>query len=194
MLRNLTVALTVTLGLALAGNAAAQHSHDKDKLWIHVSVDGKGEDAERVRVNLPLRLIEAILPLIEEEEFSHGKIHLDDHDLDHADIVAILKAVTEAEDGEYVTVQDGDETVNVSKKGKHLYVKVNEGRSDRSERVDLKIPVAVLEALVSGGKDELDLMAGIRALGDHAEGDLVTVNDNDGTVVRIWVDAKNSSD
>jgi hypothetical protein len=191
MLRNLVPAL----GLVLLAAVPAPADKNLDDLWIHVAVDGSDQDPERVRVNLPLGLLESVLPLIEEDEFHHGKIRLDDGDLEHDDVVAILRAVAEAKDGEYVTVEDGPDHVRVAKKGDQVLVRVEERHGDGdTEHVDIRIPVKVLDALVSAGEDEIDVIAAVQALGEHGKGDLVTVNDEDGTLVRIWVDESNESD
>jgi len=51
----------------------------------------------------------------------------------------------------------------------------------------------VVDALLSGGKDELDLVAGLRALSTQGDTELVSVKDEENTV-RIWLDSKNVSD
>jgi hypothetical protein len=51
----------------------------------------------------------------------------------------------------------------------------------------------VVDALFSGGKDELDLVAGLRALSAQGDTELVTVKDEENSV-RIWLDSKNVSD
>ncbi len=185
-----TILTLMTLMLATTIASAGD-----DAKWLHVAVDS--EDAEHVRVNLPLTLVSAILPLIEEEQFSHGRILLDGEEFDRADVVAMLQAVSKAEDGEYVTVDDQDDHVRISKKGDSILVRVEERdrRSNEIEtRVNVTIPVAVLDALASGDKDELDVMAALEVLADQPmEGDLVTVNDDESTV-RIWVDRRNQSD
>jgi len=186
--------LIALAGLALLlGNAAP--SDAKDDLWVHVSVDG-GDDDERVRINVPLQLFSTILPLIEANEFHRGKIRMDDHDLDREELVAILRAVADADEGEYVTIEDGRDHVRVAKEGNNLIVKVEErGRSGRDdEHVDIRVPVSVLEALLSGDDDELDVVAAVEALSKEANGNLVTVNDDDGTLVRVWIDDRNQSD
>ena len=192
MFRALIIGLS---GLVLVGTASASHhkthSHNSDDLWLHVSVDGS--DSERVRVNVPLQLVETVLPLIDDEDFSHGKIRIEGEDLSHEDIVAILRAVTDAEDGEYVTIEDGHDTVRVAKKDRHILVHVDE-KHPHGDQVDIKMPVEVLEALVSGNDHELDIIAAVHALKNYTQGDLVTVMDDDGTEVRIWIDDKNSSD
>ena len=61
-------------------------------------------------------------------------------------------------------------------------------------RVDVKIPMKVVEALLSAGKDELDLVAALRALSAHGgDTELVSVKSDDSTV-RVWLDSKNVSD
>lgn len=183
-------------GLAFLLLGTGSNAHAKDDLWIHVSVDGGDDETERVRVNVPLSLVATVLPLIEHDEFSHGRVHLDHQDLDREEIVAILRAVADAKEGEYVTVEEDDEVVRVAKEKDHLIVKV-EGRGRHGgdgEHVDIRVPVSVLQALVSGDEDELDVLAAIEALGKNAKGNLVTVNDEDGTLVKVWIDDQNVSE
>lgn len=178
-----TTLTLLTLALAVGPVAAGN-----DTQWLHVAVD---DEPDRVRMNIPLNLVEAVLPLIEDTEFRHGHMDLDGHHVNREDIVNILRELEAAEDGEYLTVEDPYDTVRVAKEGDFITVQVNEQRRHHSEQVDIKVPVAVLEALVSGKGDELNLVAAVRALGEHGEGDLITVDD-DGTKVRIWIDDQNT--
>jgi hypothetical protein len=166
-----------------------------DTHWLHVYVEDKGGDGEKVRVNVPFSLIEAVIPLIDEAEFSDGKIRINDDDFTSEDMHRILKAVREAEDGEYVTVEGVDENVRVHKKGDYLKVNVVEGskRSDADETVDVQIHMSVLEALTSGEPDELDVLAAIEALGKHGGGEFVVVKSDD-EMVRVWVDQSASGE
>ncbi len=161
-----------------------------DGQWLHVFVEEKGDEGEKVRVNLPLSLIEAVIPLIEEEEFCGGKIKIDDEEFTSEQIHQILKAVREAEDGEYVHIEGVDENVRISKRDGFLTVQAIEesGSPGGEATVDVKIPLGVLEALISGEEDELDILAAIHVLGDHGVGDFVVVNDDDETV-RVWIDS-----
>jgi len=155
--------------------------------WIHIRVDKSGLDGEKVRVNVPLSMIETLLPLIEDEKFSGGKFRFNDHDMDAVKLRAIWKAVRGAEEGEYITVESDDENVRVSRAGAYLHVNVDETKADGDD-VHVRIPTMVMDALLSGPGDELDLIAAIRALGDHGDGELVRVDSQDENV-RIWVDA-----
>ena len=59
--------------------------------------------------------------------------------------------------------------------------------------MEIKVPMKVVDALLSAGKDELDILAALKALSAHGDTELVTVKDEENTV-RVWVDSKNVSD
>lgn len=188
---------------APASTATTQAS-TSDK-WLHVRVIEEGKDGEKgetVRVNVPLSLAEAILPALKINNKIDGgriKIRHHHHDFDEIDFRAAFEAVKKAPDGEFVTVQKGDsEEVRVSKQNGYLLVtvrddKVRKDGTKRTEKVDVKVPMSVAEALFSGPKDELDILAAVRALARHGDTQLVAVEDGR-TTVRVWVDSKNTSE
>ncbi len=197
MKRNLWVlvmlAWTATAGLAVAADR-----------WVHVKVIENGEDGDRVHVNIPLSLAEKILPTIKADNLHDGLIKIDGHAADKVDLRALLEAVGNAQDNEYVTVDSRHENVRVAKSGGFFLIKVREtnavtaktgrsGEKKRGSNVDIKVPFTVVNALLSGEKDELNLLAAIRALSNYPDTDLVTVSDADSSV-RIWVDSKNVAD
>jgi hypothetical protein len=156
--------------------------------WIHVSVDSAEAGGESVRVNLPFSLVESLLPMIDAEPLREGRLVLDELDLEGIDLRAVLREIAEVEDGDFVKVRDGDETVSVSKKSGFLHVDVNESRG--REQVRLRMPMSILDAMlaVDGDSNSLDLVAALRALSTF-EGDLITVQDGSETV-RVWIDSK----
>lgn len=172
------MALCLMLGLIAAPALAASDGH-----WLHVRVQEDGHDGEKVSVNIPLSVVEAILPAIQTDEFHNGRIHLGDGTLDDIDLREVLQAFQDAPDANFVTIEDGDETVVVSKERGFLLVKVD----GDDERVRVRLPLAVVDALLSGGEDELDLMAALDALVDAGGGDLVTVESDDESI-RVWID------
>jgi hypothetical protein len=107
--------------------------------------------------------------------------------MDAVKLRAIWKAVRQAEEGEYITVESDGENVRVSRTGAYFHVNVDETTED-GEDVHVRIPTLVMDALLSGSGDELDLIAAVRALGDQGDGELVRVDSQD-EKVRIWVDA-----
>ena len=157
--------------------------------WIHVRVESWDGGPENVSINVPLDMVESMLPLIGTDEFHDGRIHLDDLDIDGIDLPAMLQALQDAPDAEFVTVQTEDQHVRVAKEDGYLKVVV-EGR--RSERVRVMMPMAVVEALVGRGGNELDVAAALHRLADF-DGDLVTVDSDEGTV-RVWIDGSESGE
>ncbi|HEV8374872.1 MAG TPA: hypothetical protein VGR38_01415 [Candidatus Polarisedimenticolia bacterium] len=188
--------LILAMGVALAspsGRSASKPSSDK---WLHVHVqDGSGADAERVRVNVPLSLAEAVIPAINVDKFHQGRIRIDvdgdDNGLHDVDLRKVLQALRGTKDGNFVTVE-GKDNVQVAKQGGYLIAKVREGKGSGT-KVDVKVPFQVVEALLSGGENELNIAAAVRALGEHGDGVLVTVDDQK-SKVRIWVDSENESE
>jgi len=124
--------------------------------------------------------------------------------VNEVDLRAVFEAVRDTKDGEFVTVQSRKNNVRVAKEAGYLLVKVREMKEARKtekpdekpaapfeERVDVRVPMSVVEALLSGAKDELDLVAAVRALSAHGDTILVTVEDRKNTV-KVWVDSKNT--
>ena len=106
-------------------------------------------------------------------------------------------------------VQGSDNDVRVAKQGGYLLVHVldhgyrgkhamkeeHEGKaantdSKEKNEVEIKVPMKVIDALFSAGKDELDLVAALHALSAAGDTELVSVKDRDNTV-RVWLDSKN---
>jgi len=203
------IAVMLTLALATAGSVvtpstSAQGTAKSSERWLHVSVIAKEADGETVRVNVPLELVEKVLPAINKNKLQSGKIRVHELRVDEVDLRAVFEAVRDTKDGEFVTVQSRKNNVRVAKEAGYLLVKVREMKEARKsekpdekpaapfeERVDVRVPMSVVEALLSGAKDELDLVAAVRALSAHGDTILVTVEDRKNTV-KVWVDSKNT--
>lgn len=163
---------------------------EKGERWLHVRVictDGKGDT---VRVNVPLELAEKVLPAVNHDRLRNGKVKIDNSDINDVDLRAIMDAIRSAKDGEYVTVQGNDSDVRVAKEGNHLIVHVVDKEGTKKSQVEVKVPMKVVEALLSAGKDELDLVAALHALGSQGDVELVSVKDSENTV-KVWLDSKN---
>ncbi len=183
MIRNTTAIVTAAV-LAFAILLPTQALSAPDA-WLRIRVVESGEDGEKVSVNLPLNLIEQILPHVGEGAgFREGKVRLGSTDMNGTDVRAILKAISSAKDGEYVTVEGRTENVRVAKVGDLLLVDVK----DQEEKVTVRIPFVVLDAMIDDAdQDELNVLAAIKVLAERGDGDLVTVDDGRSTV-RIWVE------
>jgi len=197
----LAAATTLLLipGLALAQSPSAKTSSApsttsaKQDRWLHVRVISSDAKGETVRVNVPLELAEKVLPAINHDRLHDGKVKIDCAHLNDVDVRAMVDAIRTAKDGEYVTVQGNDNDVRVAKQDNHLIIHVlDKGKSKRSQ-VEIKVPMKVIDALFSAGKDELDLVAALHALSGTGDTELVSVKADDNTV-RVWLDSKNVTD
>jgi hypothetical protein len=191
----------------LATLAVAQSSSNPDQ-WIHVRVESREDKTETVRVNVPVDMAVKVLPAIKNKNLCDGKVHIDSGHIDDVDLHTMLDAVRTAKDGEYVTVESKDDNVRVAKSSGYLYIHVTEkkpsektakatGDKDsaknaalKKSKVEVKIPMKVVDALLSAGKDQLDVVAALRALSANGDMELVSVKDDDSTV-RVWIDSKN---
>src|SRR5580658_1573150 len=106
---------------------------------------------------------------------------------------AVTAMAAPATDNEFVTVKEKDQDVRVAKSNGNLIVHVLDKSKD-GEKVDVTIPMKVVDALFSTVKDnELDVAAAIRALSDAGDAVLVTVQDAT-EHVRIWIDSHSASE
>jgi hypothetical protein len=161
--------------------------------WLHVRVISTNSKGETVRVNVPLDLAEKVLPAIDHDRLHNGKVRIGCMDCDGVDVRTLFEAVRTAKDGEYVTVQSNDADVSVMKKDGQMLVHVHDKNKSKDSRIEVKVPMKVVEALLSGSKDELDIAAGLHALASQGDVELVSVKDEDNTI-RVWLDSKNVTD
>src|SRR5438874_2513832 len=178
---------------AKAAQSTSSAPVEKGERWLHVRAnctDGKGGT---VRVNVPLELAEKVLPAVNHDRLHNGKVRIDDSRMDDVDLRALMEAIRSAEDGEYVTVQGSDNDVRVAKEGNHLMIHVVDKSGPKKSQVEVKVPMKVVEALLSAGKDELDLVAALHALGAQGDVELVSVKDSENTV-KVCLDSKNVAD
>jgi hypothetical protein len=192
----------LALALVPATGALAQ----TQTAWLHVRVE-EAAKASKVHVNLPMTVVEAVLkasPQILEE---HGKIKIGDHHgMSLADMRRAWKELAAVGDAELVTVESEDENVRVARKGDVVQVFVDHkpsarkaeagpekektGRSGRAEEVRVEVPVSLVDALLSGEGETVNIEAAVSEL-KKRRGDIVRVHD-EGNSVRIWIDEQNT--
>ncbi|MCP4200521.1 MAG: hypothetical protein GY769_01140 [bacterium] len=161
---------------AIAGSARAASS-----LWLHVTVDEGG--GAKVTVNLPLALAEKALPMIPLHDELRWHHHRGHDGMELEDLREIWAEVKNSPDMTFVTAEDDGEKVRVWKEKDFVFVEVRD--DDGDEKVDVQVPLEVVDALVSG--DEIDFTAAVQALAKRGGGDLVSVRDRDDNV-RVWID------
>jgi hypothetical protein len=195
---------SIVAGLGLAALVAlpvartsAQAEAQAGTPWLHVRVE-EARKASKVRVNLPLSVVEAALQAAPEMIEQHGRIHLGEHhQLKLEDLRRIWKQLAAVGDAELVSVESEDENVKVRRKGDLLQVFVDkkaeagkEGQETQAEQVRVEVPVSLVDALLSGEGDEVNIQAAVAEL-QKRRGDIVTVQDHD-SHVRVWIDDQNT--
>jgi hypothetical protein len=187
------IGVCCVLALAMSGLAVtATAAPAPAERYLHVKVDDASK-GESVNVNLPLSMAAAILPTVNRGTLHNGHVTIGEADFNGVDVHAILDAIRTAPDNEFVTVKEKDQDVRVAKSNGNLIVHVLDKSKD-GEKVDVLIPMKVVDALFSAAKEnELDLAAAIRALGEAGDAVLVTVQDAT-QHVRIWIDSHSASE
>jgi hypothetical protein len=181
-----------TFAQSQANSSDSAPTASKDR-WLHVRVISSDDKGETVKVNVPLELAEKVLPAVHQDRLHDGKVRIEGHHMDDVDFRAIMDAVRTSKDGEFVTVQSKDCDVRVAKQNNYMLVHVIDKQHTKNSEVDVKVPMKVVDALFSAGKDEIDLVAGLKALSAQGDTELVSVKDHENTV-RVWLDSKNVSD
>jgi hypothetical protein len=205
MKRNLFAGLGL-LALALAPAPAAL-AQSGGPAWLHVRVE-ESRKASKVHVNLPMSVVEAVLkasPAFLEE---HGKIKIGHHHhgMRLADLRRAWKELAAVGDAELVTVESEDENVRIARKGDLVQVLVDKKSeakkasaeaeppsakaSPRRSEVRVEVPVSLVDALLSGEGETVNIEAAVAEL-KKRRGDIVRVQE-DGESVRIWIDEQNT--
>jgi hypothetical protein len=182
--------LFAPLGTRAQSSAGTSSTGSHGDRWLHVRVISTNAKGETVRVNVPLELAEKVLPAIDHDRLHNGKVRIGCMDCDGVDVRTLFEAVRSSKDGEFVTVQSNDADISVMKKEGMLFVHVHDKNKPKHSQVEVKVPLKVVEALLSGSKDELDIVAGLHALAGQGDVELVSVKDDDNTI-RVWLDSKN---
>jgi hypothetical protein len=156
--------------------------------WIHIEVDENEADASHVKVNLPLSVVEIALMAAPKKIVDDGRIRLHpiDEDLDVEDLRRMWNELRAAPDSELVTVEKNEETVSIRRRGEEILIDVDDRRD--GDKVQVRVPVTVVDALFSGEGQELNLKDAFSEL-KSLRGDVVRVDDGE-TKVRIWIDEK----
>ncbi|HWN42008.1 MAG TPA: hypothetical protein VNW71_07275 [Thermoanaerobaculia bacterium] len=187
MIRKFLPIALLTLGLG-ALQARAAMPADGDNLWIHIRVlDAKDG---RVSINLPISVVERIGNVLPSDgsEKGGGRLRFNDDDITVSELREIWADLRKHPDATFITVDEVDSKVRVAKIAGNLVVRAHETGAGRDEKVEMKIPGTVVDALLSAPGEQFNVGAAMKALAREGEGEIVTVT-GDGETVRIWIDA-----
>ena len=154
--------------------------------WIHVQIVGTDSAEGNMALNLPLSAVAAVVSMAPEGIIdSDGRLMVaEENGVSVAGIRQMWSGITDAGDVEFVAMEQEDRTVRVSRAGDQMEVRVDNAENDEMVRIDL--PVVVVDALLSGDGDTLNIPAAIEQLG-QLRGDIVRVTEP-ARQIRVWID------
>ena len=137
-------------------------------------------------INLPLSAVEPLLSLVPHGALSDRLLDMAGDEVNVGAMRDLWRAIAGVGEAEFVAVDGEDETVRIARTGDQINVQVEECDKDGGETVDIRIPVAVVDALLSGDGETLNVHAAVEQLGE-LRGDIVRVNGGEHQV-RVWID------
>lgn len=171
----LLVGVTMT-----AGPAGAQETQS----WLHVQIEGKDDETGNIAVNLPLQAVGAVMAMAPDNIISpNGRLVVaEEHGVSVSDIRHVWQSVKDAGNAEFITLTAEERTVRIGRAGDQIEVRVE--HDDETVRIDL--PLVLVDALLSGEGETLDVAAAIDQL-STLRGDIVRVTEEE-RQIRVWVD------
>jgi len=151
--------------------------------WLNVYVNDHGDETE-VKLHLPFSMVLTLIDAVQTDELRDGKVHIDIDDAE-VDWMAIVEELKRSPEGEFITVEEPDAHVVVSKKAGLVTIDVEE-RGHRGEKVRIRLQEPLLAAFSIDTENQLDLRALLASLEDVG-GELLTVESTDANV-RVWVE------
>ncbi|MFN2432231.1 MAG: hypothetical protein ABR599_05340 [Gemmatimonadota bacterium] len=177
-------AILTLLALCLAPRVASASAGDGP--WVHIQIVESGTEGAKVQVHLPLSLVRLGLEMAPGDVIVDGKLRLRHSEVTAPELRRMWRELRAAGDAEFVTVEKEDETVRVSRRGEHFLVQVDDRGGAEPEQVRIRIPLAVVDALLAGEGDRLDVAGALVKL-QAFRGEVLEVQDGE-THVRMWID------
>jgi hypothetical protein len=181
----LLAAMVACIGSVAASGIAAAQQDQGPEPWIHLAITG--DSGQNVNLNLPLAAIEAAIALAPDSIVSEGQLQLgSQHEVPVAAIRGVWQELRNAGDVEFATIQHEGNDVRIARQGETILVNVNKEGGDAADEVRVEIPVPVVDALLSGDGDMLNISAAVQQL-STMRGEMVRVIESDNDI-RVWID------
>lgn len=149
---------------------------------VVVDVREGGPNGSRIVVPVPLVLAQAAVALAPMAAPEHA-MRVPEEAVEHMGLAReVVEALAAAPDGEFVRVEERDETVVITKEGQTLKVRV----TGKRESVSVNVPLHLALAALPGRDGRIRTAALAGALAGVRFTDIVDVKDGDDHV-RVWV-------
>lgn len=170
------------------GHDEGDKGHDDDDGDEGHDREGDEEEDFNLNINVPLSAAGPLLSLVPQRILADGRLAVAGRGMpiDIGAMRNLWRTIADIGDAEFLRVDSGDETVRVARAGDQIHVQVEECDDDSGETVDVRLPVAVLDALLSGDGETLNVAAAVERLAG-LRGDIVRIG-RDGRQIRVWID------
>jgi hypothetical protein len=126
---------------------------------------------------------------IQDEHLKNGHVTVGNEGLDASKLRSAWQSLRNAKDMDFVTVEADDAKVRIAKSGRFLLANVDPTETGHEQKVQVRVPIEVVDALLDAPDGELNLKGALQALASVHTGELVTVSDGSSRV-RIWIDER----
>ncbi len=178
------VALMI-LAVALAAPASLSSASD-DLLWLRVEVMSHGEKGTRMKVNVPLSLMEVVIESVDGASLFE-KMHGLDAGQGHIDIRKMWQSIRDMNVDEFLTIESEKENVKVYKDRDFFRVDVR--NNAEGEEVEIKVPLSLMDYLFEKQHARFDFQELVSALRLHAPLQVVRV-EGKGESVSVWIEER----
>lgn len=175
-----TLLLAVAVTLLVTPPAAAANTSD---LWLRVDVTKAGEESGRIKINVPLSLMEVVI------ESTDGAKMFSPMDVakGHVDIAKMWQSIRDMASEEIMTIEAEDEVVKVWKDREYFRVDVHD--ANEGTDVEVKIPIGLMDYLFNQEHTKFDFQELVGTLRGYAPLQLVKVVSNDENIA-IWIEER----
>jgi len=162
-----------------------------DSAWLHVNVD---DDEDQININLPIVLAEAVVTLVELSD-EPTVIKIEDQEITVPEMREIWEVLKSEGSFTLATIrsksESGGDNIDINFENNRLLITGETG----DEEIDINISGTLIDALLSGEKDNFNLEACIEELKlMGTDAGYVHIKGNDGDTVRLWVDNNRSAE
>lgn len=174
--------LTALALIALTGWQAAVA--EAPTIWLNVEVNGADAAVPKVKINMPISLIEVVINSIDTTEvMQHLKTEKG------IDLTVLWQNLRDADVDEFVSIDSEDAQVKVFKEGQNLRVTVKEAGFDEPN-VQVRVPFTVMDFLIEGAtQNEFRLSQLVEQLRGNLPLVLLEAN-HDEENVKIWIEER----
>lgn len=180
-MKRLAIAVSLTLGLIAAAPALAAAGVS----WLHIHVNDNGPDPENVRVNVPVSVIDAVLPEFEKHTRHENEFDIGNCEMTVAEYRQSIRTLSSSPRRE-IKMDRARGTIVMRRDGPNLIL-VQTPKNGNTSKTHVRMPWNVATALAKGTGKTLDVTGAMRALAQAGQGE-IAVDDEDGSRVRIWID------